>query len=467
MRNTPPPPGPSWHTGPGGPDGPDGPGAPPAGQPPQAWAWPPGTPTADGAPPVWAWPPPQPPRPAGGPARARPGTPYHRMARTWRFRWWIPPLAVLAVLALIVLTQFVLFLLASILALLNGLQPTPESPLGAELPDTVFLLFVLATMAPIVFLAVRTVQLRPVGSLFSVEGRMRWRWLGVCSLLSVPVIAGYLGLLFLLDLASGSQTPFVGAFVGAERFVPALIAILLLVPFQASAEEFALRGFVLQLVGSYGRDPAAPRGGSPVSRFLRTPVLGILISGTLFAALHDYHSWALLDVAVFGLAMAWLTWYTGGLEAAIGLHVVHNLAAFTLTAWEGALADAATGGGSWQGVVGTAAEVLVYCAAVVLLARRRGLRRTVPGDPGSVPARPERRRLPHWVMSAAGDGPAEASGGRRTGAATAAAGGEASGAADQGSHFQTPPSAPRPAGGAYGHGGFGSAAGWEEGPARS
>src|SRR5690606_41893162 len=48
------------------------------------------------------------------------------------------------------------------------------------------------------------------------------------------------------------------------------------------------------------------------------------------------------------LPISWLTWYTGGLEAAIALHVVHNLAAFTLSAFEGTLAEAATGGGSWE-----------------------------------------------------------------------------------------------------------------------
>src|SRR5690606_40273883 len=98
------------------------------------------------------------------------------------------------------------------------------------------------------------------------------------------------------------------------------------------------------------------------------------------------------------LPISWLTWYTGGLEAAIALHVVHNLAAFTLSAFEGTLAEAATGGGSWEGVVGTATEAVLFCSAVVLLARRRGLRRTAPGDPDAVQAPPERRRLPHWVM---------------------------------------------------------------------
>src|SRR5690606_33024902 len=396
MRNTPPPTGPSWHSGPSGPEQPG------AQQHPQDWAWPPGPAAGSAAPgeasPVWAWPPPQPPRAPSGPAQPPPGTPYHRMARTWRFRWWIPPLALVTAVLLILLTQVVLLLAGNVAALLGGRTPTADSPLGAEIPDLAFMLIVLATMTPIVFFVARVVQWRRVGGLFSVEGRMRWGWLGTCFLVALPVLAAYLGVLYVLQLAGGSGEAFVGPFVGAERFLPALAVILLLVPFQASAEEFALRGFLMQLVGSYGRGAAERRGGSPGSRLLRTPPLGILVSGTVFTLLHDYHGWALADVAVFGVAMAWLTWYTGGLEAAIALHVVHNLAAFTLSAFEGTLAEAATGGGSWEGVVGTATEAVLFCSAVVLLARRRGLRRTAPGDQDAVQAPPERRRLPHWVM---------------------------------------------------------------------
>ncbi|MDA2810025.1 CPBP family intramembrane metalloprotease [Nocardiopsis sp. RSe5-2] len=348
---------------------------------------------------MWAWPPPEPPRPTGvGPASARPGTPYHRLARTWRFRWWIPLLATVVAVLLVLLTQIVMFMAAGIYMVLEGRPTSGESPFGAEVPDLAFMLVVLSTMTPIAFLVVRTVQWRPVGSLMSVEGRLRGRWLGVCALVAVPVVGLYLGALYTLQLLTGGDVAFAGPFVGMERFLPALAVIVLLVPFQASAEEIALRGFIMQAVGSFGRPADKPRGTSVVSRALRTPVAAILVSGTVFALMHDYQDWALLDVAVFGLAAAWLTWYTGGLEAAIGLHVVHNLAAFALTAYEGGLADAGTGSGSWTGVVGTTGEMLVYCTVVALLARRTGVRRTVPGDPDDHPEPPARRRLPHWAL---------------------------------------------------------------------
>ncbi|MER2134496.1 MAG: CPBP family intramembrane glutamate endopeptidase, partial [Arthrobacter sp.] len=39
-----------------------------------------------------------------------------------------------------------------------------------------------------------------------------------------------------------------------------------------------------------------------------------------------------IDVAVFAVAAGWLTWRTGGLEAAIALHVVNNLVVLALGA---------------------------------------------------------------------------------------------------------------------------------------
>lgn len=136
----------------------------------------------------------------------------------------------------------------------------------------------------------------------------------------------------------------------------------------------------MQAVGSYGAHPWERRGSGLVARVLRTPVPAIIVSGSVFALLHDYTGWAMVDTAVFGMAMAWLSWYTGGLEAAIGLHVLHNLVAFSISTLEGTLEGAASGGGSWHGLVGRIVEVALYAAFVAWLARRTGLRRTVPEE---------------------------------------------------------------------------------------
>lgn len=90
--------------------------------------------------------------------------------------------------ALYLLVQTLMGVAGAIIAVLNGHEFSAESPLGATVPDLVFLLLTIAIMMPVVMLAVRLIQRRPVGTLISVEGRMRWRWLLVCLLAALPVL---------------------------------------------------------------------------------------------------------------------------------------------------------------------------------------------------------------------------------------------------------------------------------------
>ncbi|WP_415840697.1 lysostaphin resistance A-like protein, partial [Nocardiopsis rhodophaea] len=315
-----------------------------------------------------------------GPALPRPGSAYHRMGRTWRHRWWIPVVAFVFAAALYLLVQTIMGVAGAIIAVLHGHEFSAESPLGATVPDLVFLLLTIAVMTPVVMLAVRLIQRRPVGTLISVEGRMRWRWLFICLLAAVPVLVVFAAALYVLQAVVAPDEPFIAEFGGGSAFVPALVAIVLLVPFQASAEEFALRGFLMQLVGSYGADPGERRGSGAWARFLRTPVLGIAVTTALFTSLHEYTGWGLVNVAVLGAGLALITWYTGGLEAPIALHVLHNILVFSISAYEGTLEAAAQGPGSWEGVVGTILEVGLFGLIVVWLVRRLGIRRTAPAE---------------------------------------------------------------------------------------
>jgi uncharacterized protein len=91
--------------------------------------------------------------------------------------------------------------------------------------------------------------------------------------------------------------------------VAVLALVLVLTPFQAAAEEYVFRGYVLQLVGSWTRFAAIP----------------IVVSVPLFAAGHTYSFWGLVDVGIFGLTAAWLAIRTGGLEAGIAAHAANNI----------------------------------------------------------------------------------------------------------------------------------------------
>ena len=308
------------------------------------------------------------------------GADYHRAAAACAQRWWVPPLALstaallwLAVGAALMFGGVVVFLGVSLLFDGDlGDPAAPASPLfGHPVAALAMQLLLLSAMIPIVFLVVRVVQRRRPGTLSSVAGRLRWGWLLWCFAASLPAVFLAIGMPVLLAAVTEFGPDPAGAFVGIEEFLLAMVVILALVPLQATAEEYGLRGFVMQTLGSY----------------TVTPWLGIVVSTALFTVMHfSYTAWAIADVALFGAAIAWLVWRTGGLEAGIALHVLHNLTAFTITAWEGTLLDLETGG-SWQGFLGTVVEVGLFCVIVVWLADRIGIRRTFP-DPYHQPQDP-------------------------------------------------------------------------------
>ncbi|TMR08113.1 CPBP family intramembrane metalloprotease, partial [Nonomuraea turkmeniaca] len=145
-----------------------------------------------------------------------------------------------------------------------------------------------------------------------------------------------------------------------ERFLPALIVIVLLVPFQSAAEEYVFRGWLLQAVGAH----------------VRNPVWGIVIGAALFASVHGYSWMGLADVFVFGAVMGWLAVRTGGLEAAIGLHVMNNMLAFGMSAAAGDLEDALIQSKvvvPWQAIVGVVVQLGAYAFGVLYLAKKRSL----------------------------------------------------------------------------------------------
>jgi ascorbate-specific PTS system EIIC-type component UlaA len=77
-------------------------------------------------------------------------------------------------------------------------------------------------------------------------------------------------------------------------------------------------------------------------------------------------------VFAFGAVMGWLAVRTGGLEAAIALHVINNMLAFGISAAAGSLEEALRQGAvPWQSLAGTVVQLATFTAAVIVLARRR------------------------------------------------------------------------------------------------
>ena len=147
---------------------------------------------------------------------------------------------------------------------------------------------------------------RPLGLIFSVTGRIRWKWLLLCFLVAVGVYAVVNLAGIGLDLATGGTPTSVQL---APGFGWLLATTLIVVPLQCTAEEVVFRGYLAQMVG----------------RWLKHPAWAILLPVPLFVAGHVYDVWGLLSVAIMAVSMGIVTWRTGGLEAGIALHAVNNM----------------------------------------------------------------------------------------------------------------------------------------------
>lgn len=226
---------------------------------------------------------------------------YHRLARTERYRWWKP------------IVECVVFVLA-LAALWFLLMPEIYELAGDEengAPGIIKLGLTLACLTPASLLAARVVG-RPARSLLSVALKFRVRWFLLCCAVTLAFIA----VSTTVGLAVG---PARGGFVGWDHFAPLAIAVVLVIPLQASGEEFLFRGTLMQALGAWLRWPSVP----------------IVITAVVFGAVHALPLQGFIAITTFGLVAGWLTIRTGGLEAAVALHVLNNVAFF--------LIDAATG----------------------------------------------------------------------------------------------------------------------------
>jgi Predicted metal-dependent membrane protease len=287
-----------------------------------------------------------------------PGTPYHRLARTPAHRWWRPLVGTLLVAAGFVVAPLIVIAVSQVVAFALGVG---YDLVTGTYDDPVFtlavLLIAIAVLLPLPYGAAALAQRRPPGTVSSVEGRVRWRWLWLC--LAGAVGASLLGNIVLLVLPATEAGDEQFRWIGWTAFLPALVVTLLVVPFQAAAEEYVFRGWVVQAFGAY----------------LRTPWPGIVVGSAVFVVMHAYTGWGIVDVFAFGVFTGWLAVRTGGLEAAIALHVVNNLAGVLISAASGNLERVLQQGSvPWQALVGTVVQFAVYAVFVLIYMRKRAIR---------------------------------------------------------------------------------------------
>lgn len=282
-------------------------------------------------------------------------TPYVRQAREHpAYRWWRLPLGGLVAV--------IVFLVASVLVFAVGWWVAP-GPIGRFMDSDdldisvkanpviiAVALLSIAVMLPSLFGAVRLTGPRPVGHLSSVYGRLRWRWLLRALAVAFALMFGSLLLLTLVLEPTPVSMP-------THRMWIGIAVVALLTPFQAAAEEYAFRGYLMQLVGSWTRWAWLP----------------VLVSVPLFAAAHGYSRWGTVDVGIFGLTASILVIRTGGLEASIALHIANNVTLGVLEAF-GLVDTSDKGTGPWD-VVPTFVTAAVFIAIIEWMFRRSGLYR--------------------------------------------------------------------------------------------
>ncbi|GGR59346.1 CAAX amino protease [Streptomyces griseomycini] len=297
------------------------------------------------------------------------GFAYHRMGRrTGRQRWWRPLLGTMLFLPSWLVLALLLYVFSYALGTAAGYPELPDGGVDlGPLRNTALDLTYIAIALPLILLAVRWTERRPAGTLSSVTGRLRIRWLARCLLAALlPVALLALATVLLPDDGSASAEP--AAWVGLRQFLTSLAVLAVFVPLQAAAEEYVFRGWLTQAVGA----------------FLRSPWLAVLPQAALFATAHGWGTtWGFTDLLLFGLVTGWLTIRTGGLEAAIALHVLNNLLAFGVSAAvvDGLSSDDTAADASWQLALTDMATVLIYAAIVLRLAHRhRPQHLTLPSD---------------------------------------------------------------------------------------
>lgn len=216
----------------------------------------------------------------------------------------------------------------------------------------------LATLIPISMAVVLFVHRRNPDWLASVRPWFRWRYLVLSMVLALVVFNLFL---FLQHLGQPFPT-----LQPQPNYWIFLVVILLTSPLQAAAEEFFFRGYLLQSFHTL-----APR----------SPWFGVVCAAALFALFHGTQNIPLfLDRFLFGVMVGVLVVKTGGLEAAIGAHVINNVLAFSYAGLYSTIAQVkATQTIGWVDLGWDLAGFGTYTVLAILIANRLKLATTTPG----------------------------------------------------------------------------------------
>ncbi|WP_394278531.1 CPBP family intramembrane glutamic endopeptidase, partial [Microbacterium sp.] len=321
---------------------------------------------------------PTPPAPRPLPADATTeGLAFHRLVFARRRSGWWTPLATGAlgvafylVVSLVLGVALVAFIFVSDpmadpdVTLDRFLRFDVRDPLSLAVP-----LVSLALMIPCYLFASWIVNGGRIRLISSVAGRLRWRWMLLCAGAALAVYLVISALSFLLPAEDTAGAELVAP-AENSAFLASFVVLLLFVPLQSAAEEYVFRGYFMQAIG----------------RWLKHPLWAILLPVPVFVLGHGYDPLGQTGVGIFAIAAGWLVWRTGGLEAAIALHVVNNLVAFGFSLF--GLSDVNATDTSALSLVGSVVMIGAYCAVVEWLWRKGDGRRTLRLTPAPAVAPP-------------------------------------------------------------------------------
>jgi hypothetical protein len=290
--------------------------------------------------------------------------PYHRLLLTPTYKWWRPLLGLAifgATFAVLTIGVTVAFVVVDLIRTGGPVEASIDR-FGSDM-DPLFLLGTnlgLAVAIPAAVLAVVAAHRMRPGWLSSVQGRLRWGLLLRMSALALlmVVLFTFIGgwLLPVDDGALGIEDLQV---VSLRTWLGFAVVIVLTTPLQAAAEEYAFRGYGMQALGALSR----------------TPWVGAIVTSLAFAFAHGTQNMPLfLDRLAFGLIACWLVVRTGGLEAAIAMHVMNNMVVFLISAAFDEVGDTLQVSAiPWIAVIIDVAQMAVFALLADRYVRHRGL----------------------------------------------------------------------------------------------
>ncbi|UMG93086.1 CPBP family intramembrane glutamic endopeptidase [Nocardioides sp. TF02-7] len=219
----------------------------------------------------------------------------------------------------------------------------------------------LAAAVPVTIVVTRLAHEVPGRWLVSVAGRVRWAWLLTCAGLALVALVAAVALSLALPETGG--TPIEGAGdVATGQVVAFAVLVVTLIPLQAAGGGVR----VPRLPDAVARRRAA-RGRA-------APAVAVAVPALLFAVAHGSQDLPVFfDRFAFGVVAGVLALVTGGLEAAVAMHVLNNWGFFGLVLAFGDIRDAlVTPEGTWWSIPVTLTQSLAYLGLVLLVARRRG-----------------------------------------------------------------------------------------------